>query len=40
MSSLAAWVELLAPDATVHGDEGKAPSVPVPLDCAERVAKG
>jgi RNA polymerase sigma-70 factor (ECF subfamily) len=45
---LAAWeegdtdglVELLAPDATVYGDGGgKAPSVPVPLVGAERVAK-
>jgi RNA polymerase sigma-70 factor (ECF subfamily) len=45
---LAAWeagdtrglVELLAADATVHGDGGgKAPSVPVPLVGAERVAK-
>ncbi len=45
---LAAWeegdtdalVEWLAPDATVHGDGGgKAPSVPVPLIGAERVAK-
>ena len=45
---LAAWeegdtdalVEWLAPDATVHGDGGgKAPSVPVPLVGAERVAK-
>ena len=45
---LAAWeegdidalVELLAPDATVHGDGGgKAPAVPVPLVGAERVAK-
>jgi RNA polymerase sigma-70 factor (ECF subfamily) len=33
-------VELLAPDATVYGDGGgKAPSVPVPLLGAERVAK-
>jgi RNA polymerase sigma-70 factor (ECF subfamily) len=33
-------VELLAPDATVYGDGGgKAPSVPVPLVGAERVAK-
>ena len=33
-------VELLAPDAVVHGDGGgKAPSVPVPLVGAERVAK-
>ena len=45
---LAAWeegdtealVELLAPDATVHGDGGgKAPAVLVPLVGAERVAK-
>lgn len=45
---LAAWedgdtdalVELLAPDATVYGDGGgKAPSMPVPLVGAERVAK-
>jgi RNA polymerase sigma-70 factor, ECF subfamily len=45
---LAAWeegdtdrlIELLAPDATVHGDGGgKAPGVPVPLVGAERVAK-
>jgi RNA polymerase sigma-70 factor (ECF subfamily) len=45
---LAAWeegdtdalVEVLAPDATVYGDGGgKAPSVPVPLVGAERVAK-
>jgi RNA polymerase sigma-70 factor, ECF subfamily len=45
---LAAWeegdtdglVELLAPDATVYGDGGgKAPSVPVPLVGAVRVAK-
>jgi RNA polymerase sigma-70 factor (ECF subfamily) len=45
---LAAWedgdtealVELLAPDATVYGDGGgRAPSVPVPLVGAERVAK-
>jgi RNA polymerase sigma-70 factor, ECF subfamily len=45
---LAAWeegdtdalVELLAPDATVHGDGGgKAPAVPVPLVGRERVAK-
>ena len=45
---LAAWeegdtdalVEWLAPDAVVHGDGGgKAPSVPVPLVGAERVAK-
>jgi RNA polymerase sigma-70 factor (ECF subfamily) len=45
---LAAWEEgdtealvgWLAPDATVHGDGGgKAPSVPVPLVGAERVAK-
>lgn len=36
----AALVELLAPDATVYGDGGgKAPSVPVPLVGAERVAK-
>ncbi len=35
-----ALVELLAADATVHGDGGgKAPSVPVPLVGAERVAK-
>jgi RNA polymerase sigma-70 factor (ECF subfamily) len=35
-----ALVELLAPDATVHGDGGgKAPAVPVPLVGAERVAK-
>jgi RNA polymerase sigma-70 factor, ECF subfamily len=33
-------IELLAPDATVFGDGGgKAPSVPVPLVGAERVAK-
>jgi RNA polymerase sigma-70 factor, ECF subfamily len=33
-------IELLAPDATVYGDGGgKAPSVPVPLVGAERVAK-
>jgi RNA polymerase sigma-70 factor (ECF subfamily) len=33
-------LELLAPDATVYGDGGgKAPSVPVPLVGAERVAK-
>ena len=31
---------MLAPDATVYGDSGgKAPSVPVPLVGAERVAK-
>jgi RNA polymerase sigma-70 factor (ECF subfamily) len=45
---LAAWeegdtealIELLAADATVHGDGGgKAPAVPVPLVGAERVAK-
>ena len=45
---LAAWeegdtealVEVLAPDATVHGDGGgKAPAMPVPLVGAERVAK-
>ena len=45
---LAAWeegdtdglVELLAPDATLYGDGGgKAPSVPVPLVGAERIAK-
>ena len=45
---LAAWeegdteglVELLAADVTVYGDGGgKAPSVPVPLVGAERVAK-
>lgn len=45
---IAAWedgdtdglVELLAPDAAVHGDGGgKAPAVPVPLVGAERVAK-
>jgi RNA polymerase sigma-70 factor (ECF subfamily) len=45
---LAAWeegdteslIELLAPDATVYGDGGgKAPSAPVPLVGAERVAK-
>ena len=45
---LAAWeegdtdalVEVLAPDATVYGDGGgKAPSAPVPLVGAERVAK-
>jgi RNA polymerase sigma-70 factor (ECF subfamily) len=36
----AALVELLAADATVYGDGGgKAPSVPVPLVGAERVAK-
>jgi len=35
-----ALVELLAADATVYGDGGgKAPSVPVPLVGAERVAK-
>jgi RNA polymerase sigma-70 factor (ECF subfamily) len=35
-----ALIELLAPDATVFGDGGgKAPSVPVPLVGAERVAK-
>jgi RNA polymerase sigma-70 factor, ECF subfamily len=35
-----ALLELLAPDATVFGDGGgKAPSVPVPLVGAERVAK-
>jgi RNA polymerase sigma-70 factor, ECF subfamily len=35
-----ALIELLAPDATVYGDGGgKAPSVPVPLVGAERVAK-
>jgi RNA polymerase sigma-70 factor, ECF subfamily len=33
-------IDLLAPDATVYGDGGgKAPSVPVPLVGAERVAK-
>jgi RNA polymerase sigma-70 factor, ECF subfamily len=33
-------IELLAPDATIFGDGGgKAPSVPVPLVGAERVAK-
>jgi hypothetical protein len=33
-------VELLAADATVHGDGGgKAPAMPVPLVGAERVAK-
>jgi len=33
-------VALLAPDATLHGDGGgKAPSVPVPLVGAERIAK-
>lgn len=33
-------VELLAPDATMYGDGGgKAPSVPVPLVGAERIAK-
>jgi RNA polymerase sigma-70 factor, ECF subfamily len=45
---LAAWedgdtdslIKLLAPDATMYGDGGgKAPSVPVPLVGAERVAK-
>jgi RNA polymerase sigma-70 factor (ECF subfamily) len=45
---LAAWedgetealVELLAPDATIYGDGGgKAPSLPMPLVGAERVAK-
>jgi RNA polymerase sigma-70 factor, ECF subfamily len=45
---LAAWedgdtdglIELLAPDATLYGDGGgKAPSVPVPLVGAERIAK-
>jgi RNA polymerase sigma-70 factor (ECF subfamily) len=45
---LAAWedgdtealIDLLAPDATVYGDGGgKAPSMPVPLVGAERVAK-
>lgn len=45
---IAAWEEgdldglvaLLAPDATLHGDGGgKAPSVPVPLVGAERIAK-
>ncbi len=45
---LAAWdegdteglIELLAPDAVVHGDGGgKAPSIPAPLVGAERVAK-
>jgi len=45
---LAAWdegdteglIELLAPDAVVHGDGGgKVPSIPVPLVGAERVAK-
>jgi RNA polymerase sigma-70 factor (ECF subfamily) len=45
---LAAWedgdteglVELLAPDATLYGDGGgKAPSMPVPLVGAERIAK-
>jgi RNA polymerase sigma-70 factor (ECF subfamily) len=36
----AALIEVLAPDATVHGDGGgKAPSVPVPLVGRERVAK-
>jgi RNA polymerase sigma-70 factor, ECF subfamily len=36
----AALIDLLAADATVHGDGGgKAPSVPVPLVGAERVAK-
>jgi RNA polymerase sigma-70 factor (ECF subfamily) len=35
-----ALVELLAPDATVHRDGGgEAPSVPVPLVGAARVAK-
>ena len=35
-----ALVEVLAPDATVHGDGGgKAPAMPVPLVGAERVAK-
>jgi RNA polymerase sigma-70 factor (ECF subfamily) len=35
-----ALMELLAPDVTVYGDGGgKAPSVPVPLVGAERVAK-
>jgi RNA polymerase sigma-70 factor (ECF subfamily) len=35
-----ALVEILAPDATVYGDGGgKAPSLPVPLVGAERVAK-
>ena len=35
-----ALVELLAPDATVHGDGGgKAPAMPVPLVGAMRVAK-
>jgi RNA polymerase sigma-70 factor (ECF subfamily) len=35
-----ALIELLAPDAAVHGDGGgKAPAVPVPLVGAERVAK-
>ena len=35
-----ALIALLAPDATVHGDGGgKAPSIPVPLVGAERVAK-
>jgi RNA polymerase sigma-70 factor, ECF subfamily len=33
-------IELLAPDAVVHGDGGgKAPSIPAPLVGAERVAK-
>jgi RNA polymerase sigma-70 factor, ECF subfamily len=32
-------IELLAPDATVFGDGGKAPAMPVPLVGAERVAK-
>jgi RNA polymerase sigma-70 factor, ECF subfamily len=45
---LAAWddgdteglIELLAPDAVVHGDGGgKVPSIPAPLVGAERVAK-
>ena len=35
-----ALVDLLAPDAAVHGDGGgKAPAIPVPLVGAERVAK-
>jgi RNA polymerase sigma-70 factor (ECF subfamily) len=35
-----ALVEVMAPDATVHGDGGgKAPAMPVPLVGAERVAK-
>ena len=35
-----ALIQVLAPDATVYGDGGgKAPSVPVPLVGAERVAK-